>query len=113
MGIVLHKGTTVITIGASLASTGYKTREIFGYLFMFALMGPIGIVIGLHASGSSPLINIVFLSLSGGTFIYVACTEIIAHEFAKQGYRASKQMCILLGIIIISLLWLMEAERES
>jgi zinc transporter ZupT len=113
VGILLHKGTAVITIGASLASTGYSSKEIFGFLFLFALMAPAGIIIGMSASGASPLLNIIFMSLSGGTFIYVACTEIVSHEFAKTGYKAGKILCLLLGIIIISLLWLMENNRES
>jgi zinc transporter ZupT len=113
VGILLHKGTAVITIGASLASTGYTGKEIFGFLFLFALMAPAGIVIGMTAAGASPLLNIIFMSLSGGTFIYVACTEIVSHEFAKSGYRAGKIVCLLFGIVVISLLWLMEANRES
>merc|ERR1711957_445292 len=113
VGIVLHKGAAVITIGASLAATGYTTKQVFGFLLLFALMAPIGIAIGMSASGASPVVNIAFMSLSGGTFIYVACTEIVAHEFARAGYGAGKLLCLLLGIVVISLLWLMDSSTMS
>lgn len=76
-------------------------------------MAPVGAIIGMSASGASPLTSIIFMSLTGGTFLYVACTEIVSHEFAKSGYRAGKILCLLLGIVVISLLWLMENDRKA
>ena len=82
-------------------------------LFIFALMAPIGIIIGLTAAKQGPFVDIIFLSISGGTFIYISCTEIIAREFKKNdetGTRPNwhlwvKLLCVLLGIIVICSLW--------
>jgi hypothetical protein len=76
-------------------------------------MGPIGIIIGMNVTGSCPLVVIIFLSLSGGTFLYIACTEIVSMEFAKPGYKVAKGISLLVGIVVISLLWLMESTREA
>lgn len=65
--------------------------------------------------------DIVFLSISGGTFIYISCTEIIAREFKKSdetGKRPNwhlwvKLFCVLLGIVVICSLWTMEGEGHN
>ena len=45
------------------------------------------------------------MSLSGGTFIYVACSEIIVNEFDKGKHQAFKALFVLLGGTIITCLW--------
>jgi zinc transporter ZupT len=90
-------------------------------LFIFALMAPIGIIIGLTAAKQGPFVDIIFLSISGGTFIYISCTEIIAREFKKNdetGTRSNwhlwvKLLCVLLGIIVICSLWTLEGEGHN
>jgi hypothetical protein len=34
-------------------------------------------------------------------------------EFAKPGYKVAKGISLLMGIVVISLLWLMESTREA
>ena len=46
-------------------------------------MAPVGIIIGMQIADSNKLIDVTFLGLSGGTFIYVACSEIVVNEFDK------------------------------
>lgn len=48
---------------------------------MFAACVPIGILIGYFLTGTNELVEVVFMGLSSGTFIYVSCTEVISHEF--------------------------------
>jgi len=47
------------------------------YITIFSLTAPIGIVIGINIFKTSLVVDTVVLSISGGTFIYVACTEVI------------------------------------
>lgn len=47
------------------------------YILIFALTAPIGIVIGINIYGTNLVVDTIFLSISGGTFVYVACTEVI------------------------------------
>ena len=46
-------------------------------LLVFSIITPIGVVIGLFVTGTNQLLEVFFHATSGGTFIYVACSEII------------------------------------
>jgi len=80
-GILIHKCAAVISLGGAFARTGYTTGEIFLFLGVFSLTAPSGIILGMLVSDSNKLIDVIFLSISGGTFIYVSCSEIIVNEF--------------------------------
>ena len=54
---------------------------------------------------TSSIIDVVFLSLSGGTFVYVACSEIIINEFDKGDKQRLKMLMVCIGGLIITLLW--------
>jgi len=74
-------------------------------LGIFALTTPIGILIGMAITESDKLVDTTFMSLSGGTFIYVACSEIIVAEFDKGKHNWIKMLLVLLGGVIITVLW--------
>ena len=80
-GIIIHKTAAAVSLGAAFARTGYTTKQILIFLGIFAITTPIGIIIGMSIAETSPIVDVVFLSLSGGTFVYVACSEIIVNEF--------------------------------
>jgi len=63
-------------------------------------------------SDSNKLVDVVFLSISGGTFIYVACSEIIVNEFARATHRGVKVLLVFLGMCVILGLWFMEGAHE-
>jgi hypothetical protein len=65
------------------------------------------------ASGVSDVLNVVFMALSAGTFIYVACTEIIVHEFESSKWSGLKLLLVIIGGVIIGALWFMEAEDHG
>ena len=54
---------------------------------------------------SNKLVDTTFMSLSGGTFIYVACSEIIVAEFDKGKHNWIKMLLVFLGGAIITILW--------
>ena len=68
-------------------------------------MAPLGILIGMSITDSNKLVDVTFLSLSGGTFVYVACSEIIVAEFDKGNKQWLKMLLVLLGGAIITCLW--------
>ncbi len=51
-------------------------------IFIFAFTSPLGIGIGWYLSNFSEIITGVFFSISAGTFIYIAASEIIVEEFS-------------------------------
>lgn len=63
----------------------------------------IGIGLGLHEAPM--LVDSIILSIAGGTFVYIACSEILVHEFADKSYRYVKFLFFILGAAVITLLW--------
>lgn len=80
-------------------------REIAIFLLIFSIIAPIGIGIGMSIADSNKIVDVVFLGISGGTFIYVACSEIIVNEFAHGKYNWVKSLLVFLGGLIITCLW--------
>jgi zinc transporter ZupT len=76
-------------------------KQVFKFLSIFASATPLGTVIGILLSGMSDIINIVFMSIAGGSFIYVSCSELIVEEFSLPGNRWLKLLAFLLGAALI------------
>ena len=53
------------------------------------------------------------MSLSGGTFIYVACSEIIVGEFDKGHYQWIKMLLVLGGGFLITILWFFDEHSHA
>ena len=104
-GIIIHKAAAAISLGGAFARTGYTLREISLFLLIFALIAPIGIAIGMSIADSNKLVDVIFMGISGGTFIYVACSEIVVNEFATGRYQSLKAFLVFLGGLIITCLW--------
>ena len=75
---------------------------------MFSLFSPVGILLGFFIS-SNRLVESIFLAISTGTFIYVACSEVIVEEFALTKYKWMKFLFFILGGIFISVLSIIDA----
>ena len=83
LAIVLHKGAAGMSLGISMAKVfPNRNNLIFSLLFMFSLFTPIGVIIGMILQDSSEMVEIVFSCLAGGTFLYIACSEVIIEEFS-------------------------------
>lgn len=112
-GIFIHKGSSVISLGGALSRSGYSAKAVFGFLLIFAVCAPIGIIIGMHISEESPVIIAVFMGISAGTFLYVASSEIIVNEFERGKYQPLKFLFVILGATLITVIWLFEGEGEN
>ena len=61
---------------------------------------------------NSELVEGVFLCISTGTFLYVACSEVIVEEFSTPKKRYLKFSLYLLGVILAAGLTLFEHFLE-
>ena len=112
LGLVLHKPAAAISLGAAFARSGYSFWWIFGFVSLFASMTPIGCIVGMLAAKTSLLVDTIFVCLSAGTFIYVACSEIIVTEFEKGQLRWAKIGLVALGCILIGSLWFIGGAHD-
>ena len=82
--------------------------RIVQFILIFASATPLGTVIGILLSGMSDMINVIFMSIAGGSFIYVSCSELIVEEFSLPGNRWFKLLAFIMGALLIGLLLLLE-----
>ena len=116
LALVCHKLAAAMSLGSSITKqfveNDEKRKGIF-LLVVFAAATPIGIVLGLLLQGTSTLIEVVFNSFAGGTFIYIAASEVIVEEFSMPDrYKWTQYFTFLCGIAIISALWLLEGDDD-
>lgn len=113
LGLLFHKTPASMSLGISLSKSfkGDKDRKkAYRLLFMFALATPIGIAIGMMLQNANELVEVVFSSFAGGTFIYIAASEVIVEEFSILGHKKwAKMLAFLLGATIITCMWLLES----
>ena len=106
LAIFIHKGAASSALGISLVKNFPNDFTLVRWLiFTFSMATPLGIAIGIAASGAGEIVDVIFSSLAAGTFVYIGCTEIIVHEFSIPGDRWLKLFVFLLGATIITCLF--------
>ena len=109
IAIGLHKWAAAMSLGVSM-SKNFKdeANTIYMLLVIFSLATPIGIVLGMIVGGDSVITDVIFSSLAGGTFVYIACSEVIVEEFSTPNYKWIKMLMFLLGAVLITCLNFLE-----
>lgn len=103
LAIVIHKGAASSALGISLVKTFPDNfRLVRQLVFVFSIATPLGVAIGILASSAGEIVDVVMSSLAAGTFVYIACTEIVTEEFSVNGHRCLKLFFFILGACIIS-----------
>jgi len=108
IAIISHKWAESFTLGLSFFKSKLENSTYIKLILMFSLFTPIGILIGMILTSTNVLVEAVFLSLSGGTFLYVSTTEIIVEEFSITKHKYSKFLAFMIGAIFVGLLALWE-----
>jgi len=102
LAIFLHKGAASSALGISLVKAFPKDFTTVRWLMLtFSIATPLGIAIGILASGAGEIIDVIFSSLAAGTFVYIGCTEIIVQEFSVPGHLWLKLFFFLFGAATI------------
>ena len=113
LAIIAHKGAAGFALAVNAQRAGMPRPKITRVLVFFALMTPIGIVLGasiqfLLQASYERLFEGIFDALAAGTFLYVAIIEIIGKEFTDQSAIMAKfvALCAGLGVMALIALWL-------
>ncbi len=106
IAICLHKGAAAMSLGISLSKVfADEPKRITDLILIFAFATPIGVTIGIALGAAPEIVDIVFSSLAGGTFVYIACSEVVVEEFSVPGNRWLKLLAFLMGAAVITSLW--------
>mmetsp|Transcript_19412 Transcript_19412/g.9013 ORF Transcript_19412/g.9013 Transcript_19412/m.9013 type:complete len:107 (+) Transcript_19412:73-393(+) len=91
-----------MTLGINLVKNDSETKMSMFMVVGLSFTTPLGIGIGMAVSDSSDLIVGIFMSLTVGTFLYIATAEIIVEEFSLGGWRWWKFLAFMVGIAIVA-----------
>ena len=106
---MVHKGAASSSLGISLVKTFPDNFKLCRWLiFTFSLATPLGVGIGMAVVNAGDIYDVIFSSLAAGSFVYIACTEVIVEEFSIPGNRYWKLLAFLIGAAIITLLWFLD-----
>ena len=114
LAIALHKWAASLTLGISFVKSGVTKKQFIIMILIFAFITPVGIALGMALTSlSSDTVAGIFLSISVGTFIYIACSEVIVDEFSNPDKKYYKFLSFLLGAAIVVALTLVEVYTEA
>ena len=108
ISILIHKFAESMSISIAMQKSGFEYKKIFYFILLFSFATPLGTTMGILLNDASKLVNIIFTSLAGGSFIYVSCSELIVEEFSLPGNRWLKLLAFIVGAVFIGLLLLLE-----
>ncbi len=92
IAILSHKGSAAFALIISVQAAGAERKRLLQTLAIFAVMSPMGILLGTLASGlyegeTALLIEGCFNALAAGTFVYVAILDVIDAEMYRSDDR--------------------------
>ena len=106
--IILHKWAAAFALGISFYKSGTEKDLFIKMILLFTSFGPLGIIIGMIFSDAGNLIKGIMLSISTGTFIYVAASEVIVEEFSLSKKTNIKFLWFLFGGLLTFILTFIE-----
>jgi zinc transporter 1/2/3 len=111
VAIAVHKGTAGLALGLALRASSARRSQAIRLLSAFAIMTPIGIVLGMTAgalsrSGTHALFDASSAALAAGTFLYIGTFDLLQDEFLRPGRRWAKWILALAGVAFAALLTL-------
>ena len=113
IALMIHKWAEAFAIGILFVKAKFAKKFYYLIILVFALIGPVGVAIGIVLSATAnDIIEGIFLSISTGTFLYVACSEVIIEEFSEPEKRYCKFSLYLIGCIFAAGLTLLEYYME-
>ena len=78
LAIGIHKSAAGSSLGIALVKTfpdDFKLVKIL--ILIFSSATPLGIILGMILATEGTIYSVIFSSLAAGTFLYIACSEII------------------------------------
>lgn len=98
LAIAAHKWAASLTLGISILKAGIELKRLIIMIAFFGLIGPVGIAFGMILRATtSDIVEAIFLAISVGTFLYIACTEVLVEEFEHSENKYLKFCAFIIG----------------
>jgi len=109
IALMIHKWAEAFALGILFVKAKFSKKFFYLIIILFSIVGPVGVGIGIVlAETAGELVEGIFLSISTGTFLYVACSEVIIEEFSTPEKRYIKFGLYLVGCVFAAGLSLLE-----
>ncbi len=108
--VVFHKVFDGIAVGAAVFPAQFPVYIAWSLLLLPALATPLGIAIGMGATASlagsaqATLAEAIVISLSAGSFLFIAITELLPSSLHDGRHVRTKMLCFFLGWLAMVLL---------
>jgi len=111
-GVVAHKTTDAVVLGLSLRRAAIAPPRARALITSFALVTPIGILIGTGAHGLVSasgviLLDAILLPLTAGTFVYIGAMDLLQDERLGAGSRLVQWTLATVGLALTAALALL------
>jgi len=99
IAIIGHKLFAAFALGVNLTKNNVSTDRLIKMVVVFAIMTPLGILLGLVAvwNSNQTMIAEAVKAISAGTFIYIAMVEVILEEFESPRDKYLKFFLVVVG----------------
>lgn len=114
IGVCTHKLIDSFFLGMMFMRSNWLDRTGYFIMFLFSLSGPVGVLIGFLLQNGAPLIvQGVMTSLTTGTFLYIAMTEIMPTEFVSQKNKILKICGFIFGFSLFAIFMLFDEHAHE
>ena len=118
LAIIIHQCVISFSLGIQFAENLQHPRRAVLFIFIFAVMSPVGAAIGTgltegsagHA-GAMNIASAVLQAISAGVFLYVTFFEVLGREVGCD-HNILKVILILVGYAVIAVIQLVNPEPE-
>lgn len=100
ISICYHKIVELICFGLVFSRIRISKKETLKFITFLSCCCPIGIIFG----NLIVILQIYFISICSGTFLYISTTQVMTEEFSIPKYKKHKFIGFLMGILIILLI---------
>ncbi|XP_067127742.1 zinc transporter ZIP1-like [Centruroides vittatus] len=109
IAVIIHKGILAFTLGLNLIQSNLNLIICIICDFIFSIMSPLGIGIGiaitdLGTRNEIPLTSGILQGIACGSFLYVTFFEVLPHELNGSFNRLLKLLFVILGFAGISII---------
>lgn len=99
LGVVLHKIPVAIALMTLMLASGFSKIKAWIVLFVFSLMGPLGVLFGHYGSAKAFLDLDVLMAIVIGMFLHIS-TTIIFESSENHRFNFAKLISLLVGVLL-------------
>lgn len=99
IAVLVHKVPETLALAGLLLASAWSKPKAFVAILVFALMGPLGLLLSSSYSGN---ILGAAMGISTGTFIYIAASDLLPHIHKHEEHRWWNLGAFLVGLLLLS-----------